>query len=344
MYPAATVLSTLKIESDDVLWVGGEGGMEAALVERLQVPFKTILAAGVHGVGIKKLPGNLVKLCKGFLASRKILSQFKPDALLFTGGYIAIPMALAAHTKPILLYVPDIEPGLALKVLAYFAKKIAVTTIESRQFFKNQEKVVVTGYPVRQELTQWTKTAGLDYFQLQPDLPVLLFMGGSSGARSINMALLSILPELVKCYQVVHITGYLDWDMVQQQTADIGDRYHAFPYLHEMGAALSAADLVISRAGASILGEYPAFGLPAILVPYPYAWRYQKKNADYLVENKAAILVEDEMMSEKLLPTIQNIMGSQRLLADMQKAMAALAFPEAAENIASLVSNLAEVY
>jgi len=343
VYPAATVLSALKIEPDDVLWVGGEGGMEASLVERMQIPFLTIPAAGIHGVEIKKIPGNLTRLCKGYRASKKILKQFKPDALLFTGGYIAIPMAMAARARFIVLYVPDIEPGLALKVLAHFADRIAVTTQNSRKFFKNQEKITVTGYPIRQELKQWNKESGRAYFNLEPDLPVLLFMGGSSGARSINMALLSILPELVNDYQVIHITGFLDWEIVQKETENIGPRYLGFPYLHEIGAALAAADLVISRAGASVLGEYPEFELPAILVPYPYAWRYQKKNADYLVENQAAMLIEDNAMSEKLLPTIKKIMDDKDLLEHMRHAMAALARPEAADNIAALVHDLVEV-
>lgn len=344
MYPAVTVLSALKIDPGDILWVGGEGGMEKALVERLNIPFKTIPAAGVHGVGIKKLPGNFFKLLKGYWASRSILKEFDPDVLLFTGGYVAIPMALAGRKIPTALYVPDTEPGLALKVLSKLANKIAVTTKESKMFFRNQEKIKVTGYPVRQELKEWTKESGRAYFGLEPNQPVLLFMGGSSGARSINMALLSILPELVKDFQILHISGYLDWDTVQKETETIGPRYHGFPYLHEMGAALSAADLVISRAGASVLGEYPAFGLPAILVPYPYAWRYQKKNADFLIANKAAVLVEDEEMSKKLMPTIYKIMNNQILFLSMQQAMASLYHPDAAEAIATMVHDLIEVY
>jgi len=137
-------MEALKLENKDLLWVGGIGGMEAGLVERKQVPFRAIPAAGVHGVGLKKLPGNLWKLAKGYFASRQILKAFKPDVLLFTGGYVAIPMALAARHKPMALYVPDIEPGLALKVLAYFARRIALTTESSKMYYKNQEKISVT--------------------------------------------------------------------------------------------------------------------------------------------------------------------------------------------------------
>lgn len=338
-----TVMEALKLENKDLLWVGGIGGMEAGLVERKQVPFRAIPAAGVHGVGLKKLPGNLWKLAKGYFASRQILKAFKPDALLFTGGYVAIPMALAARRKPMALYVPDIEPGLALKVLAYFARRIALTTESSKMYYKNQEKISVTGYPIRQDIKKWSKPEGRAYFSVEPGLPVLLFMGGSSGARSINQALLAILPELMRDYQVIHLTGHLDWEMVQKQTAGMGPRYQAFPYLHEIGAALAAADLVISRSGASTLGEYPHFSLPAILVPYPYAWRYQKTNAEYLVDRKAAILLEDERMKTDLLPTIQQVMRSPGKLESMRQAMASLTRPQAAEEIAALLYDMAEV-
>ncbi len=128
---------------------------------------------------------------------------------------------------------------------------------------------------------------------MSDQLPILLVFGGSTGARSINRALLAVLPELLKEMQIIHVSGKLDWAEVEAargqlsglsgEQADLAQRYRAYPYLHaEMGAALAAADLALSRAGASSLGEFPQAGLPAILVPYPYAWRYQKVNASYL--------------------------------------------------------------
>lgn len=343
MYPALTVSQALRIERQDLLWVGGQGGMEEALVKREDLSYRNIPAAGVHGVGIKKLPGNLLKLFKGYFASRKILNEFKPDVLFFTGGYVGIPMVLAGFRKPTILYVPDIEPSLALKFLAHFARKIALTTENSREFFSRKEKLTVTGYPIRQGLTKWTKKEGRAYFNITGDRPVILFMGGSKGSRSINNAVVANLPELLKKYQVIHITGHLDWDMIQPKTADAGPNYHAFPYLHEMGAALASADLVVSRAGASILGEYPMFELPAILVPYPYAWRYQKVNAEFLVEHQAAIMLLDETLNSTLLRTIDQLMQDKNQLNRMRKAMASLARPEAAMLIAELINEVAEV-
>jgi UDP-N-acetylglucosamine--N-acetylmuramyl-(pentapeptide) pyrophosphoryl-undecaprenol N-acetylglucosamine transferase len=246
---------------------------------------------------------------------------------------------------PTLLFTPDIEPGMALKFLANFADIIAVPAQESVQYFKKHQRVVITGYPTRPELNQWEPAVARMKLFLNEDLPVLLFAGGSKGARSINRAAMHALPELLNFCQVVHITGTLDWEEVESFRAslvhDHKGRYHAFPYMHEeMGAALAAADLVVSRAGASTLGEYPLFGLPAILVPYPHAWRYQKVNAAHLASRGAAIILEDYEILEKLLPTAKNLLHDQARLLAMRKAMAALATPLAADRIAELALEL----
>ena len=346
MYPALAVLQTLT-DKADILWVGGEGGMEAGLVERAGIPFKAIPAAGVHGVGLRALPRNLWQLARGVAAAGRILDEFRPDVLFFTGGYVAVPMALAAWGLPSVLYVPDIEPGLALRTLAFFARRICVTVPESTRFFRRPQRVVLTGYPTRGELSGWTRQTGRQALDLAEDQPVLLITGGSKGARSINNAVLESLPALLELTQVVHITGELDWPDVEAKTRDLSEaqmaRYHVFPYLHEeMGAVLAAADLVLSRGGASALGEYPLFGLPAILVPYPYAWRYQKVNADYLGGKGAAVTVEDGELAGKLLPTVGAILGTPERLEAMRTAMRGLAHPGAAEQIAQEILVLAE--
>jgi UDP-N-acetylglucosamine--N-acetylmuramyl-(pentapeptide) pyrophosphoryl-undecaprenol N-acetylglucosamine transferase len=327
------------------LWVGGEGGMEAGLVARAGLEFCTIPAAGVHGVGLRSLPGNIWKLLRGTLAARHVLRQFQPDVLLFTGGYLAVPMALAGWRIPSLLYVPDIEPGLALKALARFATRIALTTETSRQYFRKPDRLVVTGYPTRTELQASDLSSARSRLGLHADLPVLLVFGGSQGARSINRAVLAILPQLLAEMQVLHIGGKLDWAEIEASRsalpADLAKNYHAFDYLHEMGDALASADLVISRAGAATLGEYPLFGLPAILVPYPHAWRYQRVNAEYLVQHQAAILLKDENLQTDLLNTVREVLASPERLKNMQTAMKNLLQPDAAQNLADLVLDLA---
>ena len=359
VYPALAVLQAIK-DNAEVLWIGGEGGMETKLVERSGIPFRTIPAAGVHGIGLRTLPRNLWQVGRGVLASRRILREFKPDVLFFTGGYVAVPMALAGWKVPSLLYVPDIEPGLALNTLARFADKIAITAEDSLRYFtntrgthadKNADRITLTGYPVRANLARWTRQEARKELNLSEEGPILLVLGGSKGARSINTAVLANLPSLVEAAQIIHITGELDWPNVEEKAKDLFNddlqrstiagiptiqsaRYHAYPYLHElMGAALAAADLALSRAGASTLGEYPLFGLPAVLVPYPHAWRYQKINADYLVRHAAAILLEDENLSDQLLPTIKDLLNQPNKLASMRAAMQQLAHPQAAIQI-----------
>jgi UDP-N-acetylglucosamine--N-acetylmuramyl-(pentapeptide) pyrophosphoryl-undecaprenol N-acetylglucosamine transferase len=359
VYPALVVLQHLqKIVNShpdmQVLWVGGSGGMEVDLVKRAGVPFTSIPAAGLHGVGLRALPVNLWQLGRGFKAARAIIRQFQPDVLFFTGGYIGIPVALAAkmtlgkRSRPnSLVYVPDIEPGLALKTLIHLSDHVAVTTESSRQFMPHHKPITVTGYPVRSDLLNWDKESARQVFGITPNLPVLFVTGGSRGARSINQALIGILPDILKDMQVIHVSGQLNWSEIETARlslpVDLAVHYHAYPYLHaEMGAALSVADIVLSRAGASSLGEYPLFGLPAILVPYPHAWRYQRVNAEYLVTHGAAVLLEDADLPQKLLSTLRMLVKDRSLLDKMGKAMRSLAQSEASATLGRLVLGLSK--
>ncbi len=333
-----------------VLWVGSVGGMEGDLVRRANLPFEAIPAAGVHGVGLKALPGNLRRLVGGYRKAWKILRAYRPDVLFFTGGYVSVPLAMAGRKTPSVLYVPDIEPGLALKTIARFSYFIALSAEESRDYFPRHTHLSITGYPTRPDLKTWSNDTALEKFNLSPEIPTLLVLGGSKGARSINHALLSVLPELLSEMQVIHISGHLDWEDVKSArniiatkvALNLVNRYRIFPYLHEeMGAALSAADLVISRAGASCLGEFPLFGLPAILVPYPYAWKYQQVNAQYLAQKEAAVILNDADLPDRLLVVIRELMHDSDRRERMSQSMVRLARPEAASSIAELLENLA---
>jgi UDP-N-acetylglucosamine--N-acetylmuramyl-(pentapeptide) pyrophosphoryl-undecaprenol N-acetylglucosamine transferase len=347
-----------RLHVGELLWIGGIGGMEAELVKRSGIPFEAIPSAGVHGVGLRSLPGNLRELYRGFRQARRILHRFKPEVMFFTGGYVAVPVALAGwlpqkaqkHPRS-LLYVPDIEPGLALKTLASLADFITVTVEETKKYLPSRKPVRVTGYPMRPELKTWGHKEAFTRLGLRADLPTLLVLGGSKGARSINRALLPALPELLKQMQVVHLSGQLDWAEVLEArerlagsiSIDNLERYRAYPYLHEeMGAAFTVADLVVCRAGASVLGELPYFGIPAILVPYPYAWRYQQVNAQYLTQRGAAIVLPDGELSSELAPSILRLMRDHSALLKMQTAMKGAAQPQAAQAIADQLRLLAE--
>jgi UDP-N-acetylglucosamine--N-acetylmuramyl-(pentapeptide) pyrophosphoryl-undecaprenol N-acetylglucosamine transferase len=338
----------------EVLWIGGIGGMEEELVKRENIPFQAIPAAGVHGVGLRTLPGNILQVKRGFSAARKVINNFCPDVMFYTGGYVAVPVALAGRfyhhkgSRPkIVLYVPDIEPGLALRVLSRLADRIMLTVEDSMTYFANQSKLMVSGYPTRADLRVWSLDEARKVFDLSPNYPTLLVFGGSKGAHSINQAFLKILPDVLAETQVIHISGHIDWPIVENSKNSIDmelrNHYHAYPYLHsEMGAALRAADLVVSRAGASVLGEYPIFGLPAILVPYPHAWRYQDVNARYLEDRGAATIIKDEDLSSNLLPTIRALLLDRSRRDSMSRAILGLANPDAARSIARLLYDLAE--
>ncbi len=322
--------------------------MEVDLVSRAGLPFRAIHGAGVHGVGWR-LPGNALDLLRGLAEALGLLRAYQPEVVFVTGGFITAPVAVAAwlNRVPVLVYLPDIEPGLAVKLIARLARRIVVTVDDSRQFFAGRaHDVVVTGYPTRPGLATWSRANAQAALELEAGRPTLLVTGGSRGARSINRAVLKALSDWLKDYQVVHLSGQLDWQEVEQARAALPAaqraRYHAYPFLHEMGQALAAADLVVSRAGASALGEYPLFGLPAILVPYPHAWRYQKVNADYLAARGAAVRLNDEDLAERLAPAVRALLDDPQRLAAMRAAARAVARPGAADQIVGELARLAE--
>jgi UDP-N-acetylglucosamine--N-acetylmuramyl-(pentapeptide) pyrophosphoryl-undecaprenol N-acetylglucosamine transferase len=321
--------------------------MEAELVKREGLPFRAIHGAGVHGVGWR-LPLNAVNLARGLAEAMGLVRAFQPSVVFVTGGFITAPVAVAAWLSrvPVLVYLPDIEPGLAVRLIGRLARRIAVTTEDSLAYFRGrQARVVVTGYPTRPGLAAVLRAEAQAALGLEAGRPTLLVTGGSRGARSLNRAVFAALPDWLRDFQVIHLSGQLDWVEAEQARAALRveqqARYHAMQFLHEMGQALAAADLVVSRAGASALGEYPLFGLPAILVPYPYAWRYQKVNADYLARRGAALRLNDEDLAGRLADEVRALLGDPRRLAQMRAAARAAARPGAAERIVDELAALA---
>lgn len=347
MYPALAVLQAETSNEDTrVLWVGSEDGIEADLVKRAGIEYRGISAAGLHGVNVLSMPGRIIKLIKGYFSSKKIIREFKPDVMFFTGGYVGFPVAMAGKNVPSVLFVPDIEPGMALNMLSRDADRIAVVCEDSKSYFKAPEKIRITGYPTRMDIRKWDRKKALELFGLGDHKPVLFVFGGSKGARSINRALRENIGKLLQFCQVIHITGKTDWDEAKNFYNGLSEEekaeYKIFPYLHEeMGAAFSAADLIISRAGASTLGEFPLFGVPAILVPYPYAWRYQKVNADYLVSKNAALLIKDEDLAGEMEAAVKDLFENPEKLDAMKDAMKSLARPDAAKQILDLLKDTA---
>jgi UDP-N-acetylglucosamine--N-acetylmuramyl-(pentapeptide) pyrophosphoryl-undecaprenol N-acetylglucosamine transferase len=328
--------------------VGQAGGIEEELARRAGIPFSAIETGQVRGRTPREAARNVAHMRRGAVQCAALIAEFRPDVALATGGYVAAPAAWAAWRAglPLLIYLPDLEPGLEIRMTSRLAQKVAVSFPEAAHFFPG--KAEVTGYPVRPELWAADKAAARSVLGLQDDLPVLLVFGGSRGARSINRALIAALPVLLQRHQVIHISGQLDWPEVEATmrsgtlTEALQARYHAFPYLHEeMTQALAAADLVVARAGASVLGEFPALGLPSILVPYPHAGKHQYTNAAYLADRGAAKIVDDAALDTALAPTVLDLLDDLSELADMGQAARALARPDAADRIVDLLSVMA---
>lgn len=368
IYPALAILSALKTlhPTADVLWMGSQHGVENELVPRAGVEFTGVAGGPIVGVGLRAIP-NALKLLWGTVQALGVVRRFKPGALLITGGWATIPPALACWLSqvPVTIYMPDVEPGSAIRALSRISQMVAVTAQASLAQFA-PGKAVEAGYPLRADMLHAagfdplgqplghppdTRSEAYERFDLIDGLPTLLVFGGSRGARSINRALLAALPDLLPHCQIIHISGTLDADEVQGHAAslpgalgaDLAARYHPRDYLHgsDMALALAAADLVVSRAGASTLGEFPLFGLPAILVPYPHAWRYQKTNADYLVSRGAAMRLDDDKLNEHLAPTVLELLLDGERRQKMAAAARALRRPGAAGNIAALLAELA---
>ena len=348
MYPALAVAEALKSQAAGCkfLYVGSEGGVEEELAERAGLPFAAISAGGLRGLPPWTVGLNLAKLAVGLAQSLGIVHRFAPDAVLVTGGYVCVPVALAAKLSgvPVLIFLPDLEPGLAVRTLSRLATRVAVSFPESASYFA-PDRVVVTGYPVRADFFATDKARARRAFGLEEDARTVTVFGGSHGARSINRALCGVLDRLLAACQVIHICGHLDADWVMARQAELPARlrarYRVYPYLHGgMADALAAADLVVARAGAATLGEFPALGLPSILVPYPYAGRHQELNADYLVGHGAAVKIADAELGERLLPVILELLGDEEALAEMAERARALARPDAARRIAEEIERM----
>ncbi len=329
-------------------YAGTAAGVEAKLATRAGLPFSPIQAGQIRIANPVRLVRNSALLLRGGMQARRLMRSWQPDVVFVTGGYVCAPVVWAASRSniPILIYLPDVTPGLAVERLAGYATLIAVTFPEVAEFFP--DKAIVTGYPIRQELRERaiSRTDARIQFDLQVDLPTLFIFGGSRGARSINIAVAAMLAELLQHAQVIHVTGTLDWPVAQKRASALTEaqlqRYRVFPYLaDDFITALSAADIVIARAGAATLGEFPALGLPVILVPLPISGGHQFPNAAYLADHNAAVIVDDADMDTLLLPAILELVHDEDRLAAMSVASAALARPDAADRIAQAILHLA---
>lgn len=324
-----------------VLWVGTAASFEERLAAERGLPFRAVTAAPLVGTGPLAFVRNAARLAQGSLEAWRAMGADRPDVALVTGGYVSVPVAVAAWLRrvPLAVYLPDVRPGQAVRLIAQLATRV-LTTAEAARDFLPRGKVVVTGYPVRRSVRTAERALSRLRLGLSPDGPVLLVFGGSQGARHINQAVMALAPTALATAEILHVAGARDVAAVRAAQAalpaELAGRHHVFEYLDtdDMAAALAAADLVVCRAGAATLGELPARGLPAVLVPLPISRGHQDANAAVLAEAGAALWLTDaELDSPRFAETVLALLGDTERRDRMGRAARRLDRPDAAAAI-----------
>lgn len=355
IYPAITIARAIAdIEPTEFLYVGSKIGLENTLIPNEGIPFVTI---DVRGLERKISFHNLVTLGKtagSLLRAEQIIHKFKPDVVIGTGGFVCGPVLLAASLSgiPTLVQEQNVIPGVTNTILSRFVKCVALGYEEAADRFKRKDILVYTGNPVRKDILTGTRDHGRALLGLDPDKFTLLVAGGSRGARSINNAMIEVHRYFrnSRDIQILHVTGDHEYDRVVGQLEGIdgkgryGEGSHIIPYLHHMPEALAAADLAVYRAGAVGLAELTVRGLPAILIPYPYAAEdHQRYNAQALVMCGAAKMILDKMLTgRELLEEIVHLKNDPEALKRMARASKSKGRPQAAHDIAELALSIAK--
>lgn len=355
IYPAITIARAIAdIEPTEFLYVGSKIGLENTLIPNEGIPFVTI---DVRGLERKISFRNLVTLGKtagSLLRAEQIIHKFKPDVVIGTGGFVCGPVLLAASLSgiPTLVQEQNVIPGVTNTILSRFVKCVALGYEEAADRFKRKDILVYTGNPVRKDILTGTRDHGRALLGLDPDKFTLLVAGGSRGARSINNAMIEVHRYFrdSRDIQILHVTGDHEYDRVVGQLEGIdgkgryGEGSHIIPYLHHMPEALAAADLAVYRAGAVGLAELTVRGLPAILIPYPYAAEdHQRYNAQALVMCGAAKMILDKMLTgRELLEEIVHLKNDPEALKRMARASKSKWRPQAAHDIAELALSIAK--
>lgn len=353
IFPAVSIANAIKEQHPEaeILFVGAEGRME---MQRVPAAGYQIIGLPVAGFDRKHLLKNisvLIKLMKSQIKARRIIKEFKPDAAVGVGGYASGPTLKVAGSMgiPTLIQEQNSYAGVTNKLLAKKACKICVAYEGMERFF-DKEKIILTGNPVRQNLLnqQMSREDAIRSFNLDPTKKTVLIVGGSLGARTINNCVLNGLDQIRQSgVQFIWQTGkfYINEAKEKVGQAENYPMLHTTDFITDMAAAYSAADLVISRAGAGSISEFCLLGKPVILVPSPnVAEDHQTKNALALIAKDAALYIKDAEASEKLLKTAIETVQQPETLKKLSTNIAKLAFKDSANTIAEEVWKLALKY
>lgn len=353
IFPAVSIANAIKemLPETEILFVGAEGRMEMQRVPAAGYPIKGLPVAGFDRKNLFKNIPVLIKLFKSQRMARKIIKSFRPHAAVGVGGYASGPTLKVAGSMgiPTLLQEQNSYAGVTNKLLAKQAEKICVAYEGMERFF-DKEKIILTGNPVRQGLRSPSigHQEAVRSFGLDPDKKTVLILGGSLGARTINQCLMQNLDKVKNSgIQFIWQTGKIYIEEARSVVAQAGElpMLHVTDFISDMATAYSAADLIISRAGAGSISEFCLLGKPVILVPSPnVAEDHQTKNALALVNKNAALYVKDAEAKDLLIDKAIETVNHPELLKNLSRNISKLAFTDSANVIAKEVIKLAEQY
>lgn len=334
----------------EIVFVGTEHGIEARVIPREGYTLKFVRAEGIVGKSFIRKLKSIAKVFLSVWDSYRILNSVMPDMVIGVGGYASGAVVLVAHLKsiPTMIHEQNSVPGMANRILSRFVGQVCITYQESLPVFP-PGKTFLTGNPVRAKILRGEREAAQRLFSLDKEMFTVFVFGGSSGATSINRTMvdaLNYLGEYREKIQFLHQTGEKDYESVREAYRKSGFKGMVAPFIYQMAEAYAAAEIVISRAGATTLAELTALGKPSLLIPYPHsAGRHQEFNAIKLREMGAAFVVFDnEISGEVLAKHILEMFGSESVRKEMQRASMGLGRPEACVRIVdislSLIKNL----
>lgn len=353
IFPAVSIANAImELRPDtEILFVGAEGRMEMQRVPAAGYKIIGLPVAGFDRKNLLKNFGVLVKLLRSQMKARKIIGDFKPHATVGVGGYASGPTLKMAGVMgiPTLIQEQNSYAGVTNKLLAKKAKKICVAYDGMERFF-DKDKIILTGNPVRQGLlnNSMDKAEAVRSFGLDPEKKTVLIVGGSLGARTLNNCVMRGMDRIKSSgVQFIWQTGkyYAEEAKRCYEMAGKPEMIHTTDFISDMNAAYSAADLIISRAGAGSISEFCLLGKPVILVPSPnVAEDHQTKNAMALVNKNAALYIKDSEAEEKLLAEAIGLVNDNGKLKELSENISKLAFRDSANVIAKEVLKLADDY
>lgn len=351
--PALALAEKLQADGFKVYFAGTPKGLESRLVPEAGIPFKGFKASGFD----RKHPLTLIKGVAKILWSRhqvrKWFKEIHPDVVVGFGGYVSIPVAMTAEGMgiPVVVHEQNSVMGMANKFVGKRAAVVCLTYDHSRRYLPSDTEVVVTGNPVRGSVMAATRREGRDFLDIPQDATVLLVFGGSLGARHINQAVTALKDELLSRpdLYIIHITGPKELASTEEAlglTDEEAQRYRVMGYQDHMAETLAAADLIVSRAGATSLAEISARGIPAILVPYPYATGdHQTTNARSWVESGAARMIPDrEVESDAFAMMLLELLDDPSLRDRMHEAARSQGGEDAAARLAEVVNDVCDAH